>query len=193
MWRYVFVNLCFFALLIGVFAHQHSHVVFAPPSEMAAAESDSPAAGFAKAAHLVKDFWRRGVLVKEWLMEYKLAQWEILSTRGPAETDLLEARFHVANAEVFTAVMGENDRAIKALARAETAVEAVQSLVQPKLIPRLAAVRDEILAAEAEKKSSSIASTAPFEAIKTDLDRLITIVRSSARSVQSNPDISIQG
>jgi hypothetical protein len=193
MWRYVFVNLCFFALLIGVFAHQHAHIIFAPPSEMAATESDSPAAGFAKAAHLVEDFWRRGVLVKEWLMEYKLSQWEILSTRGPAETDLLEARFHVANAEVFTAVMGENDRAIKALARAETAVEAVQSLVQPKLIPRLAAVRDEILAAEAEKKSSSIASTAPFEAIKTDLDRLITIVRSSARSVQSNPDISIQG
>jgi hypothetical protein len=193
MWRYVFVNLCFFALLIGVFAQQHSHPVFAPPSEVAATDSGASRLSFGKAVYLVRDFWYRGIVVKEWLMEYNLAQWEILNPAGPAETDLLEARFHVANAEVFTAVMGENDRAIKALARAETAVEAVQSLVQPKLIPRLAAVRDEILAAEAEKKSSSIASTAPFEAIKTDLDRLITIVRSSARSVQSNPDISIQG
>ena len=190
MWRYVLINLCFFALLIGMFAQQHSHPVFAPFSEVAATDSGASRLSFGKAAHVVQDFWHRGIVVKEWLMEYNLAQWEILSPSGPAETDLLEARFHVANAEVFTAAMGENARAIKELARAETAVEAVQSLVQPKLIPRLAIIRDEILAAEAEEKSSS---TAPFEAIKTDLDRLIAIVRSSARSVLSSPDISIQG
>jgi hypothetical protein len=193
MWRNVFVNLCFFALLIGVFAHQHAHIIFAPPSEMAATESDSPAAGFAKAAHLVEDFWRRGVLVKEWLMEYKLSQWEILSTRGPAETDLLEARFHVANAELFTAALGESDRAVKELVRAETAVESVQSLVQGKLMPRVTAIRDEIVAMEAGEKSSPIDSAAPFEVIKTDLDHLITLVRSSQRSVRPSPDNPFQG
>ena len=54
----------------------------------------------------------------EWLMEYNTSQWELFRALSPAETDLIEARFHVANAEVFTDGISENDRAIKELDRA---------------------------------------------------------------------------
>jgi hypothetical protein len=41
----------------------------------------------------------------------------VFRASSPAENDLIEARFHVANAEVFTEAMSENARAIKELAR----------------------------------------------------------------------------
>ncbi|HEY7218326.1 MAG TPA: hypothetical protein VH985_08025 [Candidatus Binatia bacterium] len=106
-------------------------------------------------------------------MEYAASQWEISNASNPAETDLLEARFHVANAEVLSEAMSENDRALKEFARAEISLDAVQTLVAPSLSPRLKTIKDEITAAEMTEREGRIFTTAPFEAIKTNLDHLI--------------------
>ncbi len=93
------------------------------------------------------------MVIKEWLMEYNTAQWEFFSSSSPAETDLLEARFHVSNAEVFTEAMSENNRAIKELIRAETLLQAVQTLVKPNLAPQLTTIKDEVTAAESLERT----------------------------------------
>jgi len=197
MWRHPILNLCFVIVVITVLNLRHSVIVFGPTAHgwtethRDAAQRDAymsngelpmgrrSLASLGHTAAFLQDTWRRGMVIKEWLMEYNTAQWEIFSSSSPAETDLLEARFHVANAEVFTEAMSENERAIKELIRAETSLQAVQTLVKPNLAPQLTTIRDEVTAAESLERTKATFTRAPFETIKTDLDHLIERVRVS--------------
>lgn len=177
MWKYYFVNLCFVILVITVLSLQHSVGVFGPTAHEWTQTNSGPAV-LGQAASFLQDTWRRGMVIKEWLMESNTSQWELFSTSNPVETDLLEARFHVANAEVFTEAMRANDRAVKELIRAETSIRAVHTLVKRNLAHQLTTITDEITDAETLERTNAIA-TIPFETIKSDLDHLIHSVRLS--------------
>ena len=189
MWRYAFLNLCFVLLLITLLSIQHSAAVFGPGRDQweryvftvdgESARSSRMPAAFRRAAAFLNDTWRRGKFFNEWLMEYKASQWEILRASSPAETDLLDARFHVANAEVFTEAMRETDRAIKELDRAAISLHDVQTLVKPDLARQLTNISAEITAAEMNEQKGNAIPGAPFETIKADLDHLIRAVRVS--------------
>ena len=179
MWKDPFVNFYFFVLLMTLVTIQHATYLPGFTSEGGnAAESylsgsdisrrlpNAPA--LRRAAEFIDQAWRRTVVFKEWWMEYNASRWEMLNASSPAESDLLEARFHVANAEVFTEAMNEQDRAVKELARAETSLQAAERLVKPGITPQLIRVEKEITAAE-----SASTAAEPFDAIKSDLDRLI--------------------
>jgi len=185
MWKDPFVNFYFFVLLMTLVVLQHSTYLhgfvsdggdgaesYLSGSDISRRLPNAPA--LRRAAEFIDQAWRRTVVFKEWWMEYNASRWEMLNASTPAESDLLEARFHVANAEVFTDAMNEQDRAMKELARAETSLEAAERLVTPHLAPQLTSVRKEIVAAE-----NSNPATEPFEAIKSDLDRLIERLRLS--------------
>lgn len=179
MWRYPFINLCFVVLVITLLAMQHSAGVFGT-----AARGEFPTrlrapASFGRAAALLNEAWRHGIVFEEWWMEYNASQWDLFNASSPAETDLLEARFHLANAEVFTEAMSENGRASKELARAQESLEAAQAMVKADRNRRWTTVREEIAAAEITEQTEADFSTVPFETIKADLDRLIEIVRAS--------------
>ena len=141
MWRYAFLNLCFVLLLITLLSIQHSATVFGPGRDQweryvftvdgESARSSRMPAAFSRAAAFLNDTWRRGKFFNEWLMEYNASQWEFFRSSSPAETDLLEVKFHIANAEVFTEAMRETDRAIKELVRAAISLHDVQTLVKP--------------------------------------------------------------
>ena len=118
MWKDPFVNFYFFVLLMTLVALQHSTYLHGFVSDGGdAAESylsgsdisrrlpNAPA--LRRAAEFIDQAWRRTVVFKEWWMEYNASRWEMLNASTPAESDLLEARFHVANAEVFTDAMNE--------------------------------------------------------------------------------------
>lgn len=182
MWKGPFVNFYFFVLLLSLVAIQHTNYLhgFVPDDGDAGASGSDisrrlpNAPALRHAAEFIDQAWLRTVVFKEWWMEYNASRWEMLNASTPAESDLLEARFHVANAEVFTDAMNEQDRAMKELARAATSLEAAERLVTPHLAPQLTSVRKEIVAAE-----SSNPAIEPFEAIKSDLDRLIERLRLS--------------
>jgi len=185
MWKGPLVNFYFLVLLMTLVALQHSNSLhgFAPAggddaenylSGSAISRRLPNAPALRRAAEFIDQAWRRTVVFKEWWMEYNASRWEMLNAATPAESDLLEARFHVANAKVFTDAMNERDRAMKELVRAETSLEAAERLVTPHLAPQLTSVRKEIVAAE-----RSNPATEPFEAIKSDLDRLIERLRLS--------------
>jgi hypothetical protein len=191
MWRDPFNNLCFVLLLITLLAIQHSVSVFAPPAHGSAMESQglgfmlegkSPGSlqsKFSRVAVVLNDAWHRGLIFNEWLMEYNTSQWRIFSASSPAETDLIEAKFHVVNAEVFTEAMRENERAIKELVRAETSLQAAQTIVKANLAAQLTTVREEIRDAEVDEQSEKAFSSVPFETIKANLDHLIQILHLS--------------
>jgi hypothetical protein len=156
MWRDPFNNLCFVLLLITLLMIQHSVAVLGPAAHGSAMESPgfgfildgkflgSLPAKFRRVAVVLNDAWHRGLIFNEWLMEYNTSQWQIFSASSPAETDLIEARFHVINAAVFTEAMRENERAINELGRAETSLQAAQTIIKTNLAAQLTTVREEI-------------------------------------------------
>ncbi len=211
MWRYIFLNLCFVILLIALLALQHSFSVFGPTahrsagtgsdlSQISRLSSDARSPGilraredFGRAAAYLYDMWRRGMVLKEWTIEYNAFRWEILRASSPAESDLLDARFHVANAEVFTEALSKSTRAIRELDRAEISLRAAETLVEPSLARQVKTIDDEITAAETHEQTEDTFSTMPFETIKVHLDHLIAMVRSAKISGESNRAIPVQG
>lgn len=195
MERYPFVNLCFVLVVITVLALQHSAAVFGTGAHGSALNHRgwSPTSAFdgaswngfrapaelSRAVDFLHDAWLRGIVVREWLVEYNTSEWELFNAASPAETDLLEARFHLSNAEAFTEALSERERAVKELAQAEISLQAVEPLVGPRLAPQLKTIDEEIAAAETSEKAASSSATLPFETIKTALDHLIEIVRSA--------------
>ena len=197
MWRDPFLNLCFVILVITALAIQHSVVGFGPtmrgggltdrdlssghPLQLDGDFSPSLRApvNFSRAAALLDDIWERAMVIEVWWMDYTASQWELFNASSPAEADLLETRFHVANAEVFTDAVNENDRAMKELARAEASLDAARGIANAKLAPRLSSIREEIATAESHKQAKEAFSTVPFETIKADFDHVIAILRLS--------------
>jgi len=211
MWRYPLLNLCFVILVIAFLALQHSFSVFRPtahsstvtdsdPSQTLELASDAESLGilraradFGQTVAYLCDIWRRSMVLKEWTIEYNAFQWEIFRASSPAETDLLDARFHVANAEVLTEARSKNARAIRELDRAETSLKAAETLVEPSLARQVKTIDDEITAAESREQTEDAFSMIPFETIKAHLDHLIAIVRSAKIPGESNRAIPVQG
>ena len=195
MWRYAFVNFCFLLLALVFLSMQHSTAglglgsprwSLSNTAEPSRAEFDPNREApitlhaptrFGRAAEWLEQTWQRVKIFDEWLIEYNTSQWEILRASSPVETDLLQARYHVANAEVFTEAMREKSRAIKELDRAADSLQAAEPLVNRRLAPQLASIRRELAAAESTGLAS--VSTPPLETIKVDLDRLLMTLRVS--------------
>ncbi len=181
--KYSLLNFCFFMLFITLLATHHPIAVNGRMVESAPwfdtdDEFSTPVslpAALSNAVAFVGNTWRRAMVMREWLMDYNMSEWEIFKAGDSAENDLLQARFHVGNAEVLTDAMGETDRAVKELARAETSLEAVQNLAKPSLSLQLRTIEGEIVAAE-QQRGDDLARV-PFEKIKANLDHLIQTVR----------------
>jgi hypothetical protein len=211
MWRYIFLNLCFVVLVIAFLALQHSFPVFGPTSHSKAVTADDPSQTFelasdaessgtlraradvSRAVAYLYDMWHRGMVLKEWTIEYNAFRWEILRASSPAESDLLDARFHIANAEVFTEAMSKKTRAIRELGRAETSLKAAETLVEPSLVRQVKTIDDEITAAETREQTEDTFSMMPFETIKAHLDHLIAMVHSARISREPSRAIPVQG
>jgi hypothetical protein len=184
MWRNSFFNFCFIMLVLSFLAFRHP-IAIVHGSAASADDWDHEyprslaPAELGRAAAFLKDRWHRAMLMTEWLMEYNASQWEVFKGSDPAETDLLEAKFHITNAEVFTEALSETDRAVKELARAERSLEAVQPMVEPKLVLQLKTLENEITAAETSELGSGFANV-PFETLKANLDRLMQSLRASS-------------
>lgn len=184
MWNQSFFNFCFLMLLLTVLTAHQPFALLARTSGVDLDTDDQISSPIVRPAEVrdamsfFEKTWRRAMVMREWLMESNSSQWEIFNAANPAETDLLEARFHVSNAEVLAAAMSENDRAVKELARAENSLETVQALVNRSLAPQLETVENEITAAERSEADLAF-SNVSFETIKTNLDHLIQTVHAS--------------
>jgi hypothetical protein len=184
MWNQSFFNFCFLMLLLGVLTARHPSVLIGQSDETDSESNHEMAQMIVRPAEItgavsfLETTWRRAMVMREWLLEFNSSQWEIFNAANPAETDLLDARFHVSNAEVLADAMSETDRAVMELARAQSSLHAVQSLIDRRLDPQLKTLETEISAAERTEADVAF-STVPFENMKTELDHLIQTVRAS--------------
>src|SRR5215203_2598523 len=109
MWRLPILNLCFLLILITILTLQHSAAVFAP-FERSDGSVDQPLG-----AHKVQgdasldndlrtvidhlsELGQRSRIITDWYLENQTSSWDRMRGTPGVENDLLEARFHVANA-----------------------------------------------------------------------------------------------
>jgi hypothetical protein len=191
VWRLPLLNFFFVLVLITFLALQHSASVFAPAETRYESISYDPYRRHSHAKsdqvwtgiHLVgrlgtafghlNDLWQRSMIMKEWLLEYQTSYWERIDAARGAESDLVEARFHVANAEVFDAAMGEQQRAKIELDRADRYLQKALPVVGDNTLLAVEAIRSELTAAKMDLETVDPHTQTSDERIKTDLDRVI--------------------
>ena len=194
MWRLPVMNLCFLLILITILDLQYSNSVFAPAEIMHVTSNNNPLKPYANAISgkaltlgdglspalgYLSDLWQRSIILRQWMLEYERSYWGILGAASVEETDLVEARFHVANAEAFDAALGERPRAKAEIGHAESYLVATRPLFTDRILPRVESIRQELEAVRMNSVSDSSENSARYERIKTDLDRLIETIRAA--------------
>lgn len=177
MSRLPVLNLIFLLILITVLAIHHSATVLAPDKsalERVSYEPGGPNDGsWGAKVQIAVDYlgslWGRALIIKQWTLEYRAASLTSMFAPRGAESDLAEARFHVANAEVFSSATGEIQKAETELDRADDYLQKAIPLVAAKLRPTLNAIRQEVSEAKLELQSADPESESD-EQIKVDLD-----------------------
>ena len=184
MWRIPIMNLCFVLVVVTTLALRHSNSVFSL-AETAHRSTTSDAISEKGAVHNplgeglktslthLRDLWHRAMILKLWFLESQTTSWERMRTAPGAESDFVEARFHVANAEVFGAAIGERQRAKIELDSADRYLQDAQTTVAGDLLPVVKAIRREITDAKIALDIGYPDAVFSGEQIKTDLDGLI--------------------
>jgi hypothetical protein len=135
------LNLLFVLIVITVVALQHSASVFAPGENIIELVNYVPVQSFNSAQmrgasktglDYLGNLWQRAMILKQWMVEYQLTSWETLLAPRGAESDLLEARFHVANAEAYGSATGDMQKAQNELDRADRYLQKALPLVADK-------------------------------------------------------------
>ncbi len=123
--------------------------------------------------------WQRSIIMQQWMLEYKTSAWQRMRPSSGAEADLIEARFHVANAEVFSAALGEKTKTKMELDRAEKYLIAARPLVADLIVPAVESIRQELEGAKLNLTSIGPENRDHYEKIKTELDHLIKTLRAT--------------
>ena len=183
MWRQPFINLFFILILITFIALRHSASVFAPGEKADEPGDDNPRWAQVDAAvgnkskiaiDDLRNLWQRTMIMKAWMVEYQATSWQSMVAPRGAASDLLDARFHVANAEAFGAATGEIQKAETELDRADRDLQTALPLVTASLHPALNAIRKELSDAKSQLEDVEPANANAEEQIKADLDQAIT-------------------
>jgi len=129
----------------------------------------------------LSELWRRSMIMKQWMLEYEASYWEKLRAARGAESDLVEARFHVSNAEVFGAAMGEKQRAKVELGRADRYLKKALPLVADDTLVAVETIRKELSAAKLDLERAGTDTYTSDERIKTDLDHMSSLLHRKRR------------
>jgi len=182
MWRLPYFNLCLVLFLIAVYFLQRANSVsdssaLGPAALVRIADESLSASGIeptiASASEYLDNAFQRGRIFTDWLMEYNTTSWQRSQSSSQGETDLVEARFHVANAEVYREAMRRSQQAKVELSQAENFLRAAEPLLNPHIAIELTGVRQRLENAEARNQEDQSSQMTRFESIKEELDQLI--------------------
>jgi hypothetical protein len=182
------MNLCFVLIVVTTLALRHSGSVFslaetAHRSTISDAISEKGelhnplGQGLKNSLTDLRDLWHRSTILKIWFLESQTTSWARMRAAPGAEFDFVEAVFHVANAEVFGAAMGERRRAKIELDNADRYLQDAQTTVASDLLPLINAIRTEITDAKIELDIGYPDREFRGEQIKTDLHGLIQTLK----------------
>jgi len=132
-------------------------------------------------------FWQQTQILAEWPIENNTAQWEKFYASTAAEKELIEARFHVENAEVYEWSIKNPQKTVRELNRAERFLyEARPSIHKTPILASMERVAQELEVMKADTNDKRASLPANYETVKTDLDRMINSIRARSISNQSS-------
>ena len=183
MWRLPILNLCFLLILITILTLQHSAAVFAP-FERSDGSGDPLGAhrlrgnasldnGLWTALDYLSELGQRSRIIKDWYLENRTPSWDRRRAAPGVENDLLEARFHVANAAALSAATSDRHRTTTELDRADKCLQKAMGGVGEHLRPFVSAVRGELTQAKRELDRGDPDTDTRDEQIKIDLDAVL--------------------
>ena len=184
MWRLPILNLCFLLILITILTLQHSAAVFAP-FERSDGSGDPPLGahrvrgnassdnGLWTALDYLSELGQRSRIIKDWYLENRTPSWDRRRAAPGVENDLLEARFHVANAAALSAATSDRHRTTTELDRADKCLQKAMGGVGEHLRPFVSAVRGELTQAKRELDTGDPDTDTRDEQIKIDLDAVL--------------------
>jgi hypothetical protein len=73
-----------------------------------------------KVGSSIKELWERGESLAERALDYQTATWDKFQSSRPDANDLIEAKLHVAYAEIYEFTRGETQKSAKELEKAES-------------------------------------------------------------------------
>ena len=185
MWKFHFANLCMVLFLAALLAARHTtsvHEVNENGYGLAHSGEQSNHAdsvferSWTDTLHgmsMIDDlngFWQRAMIMRQWIIEYETANWGKVHANSGAEDDLVEARFHVANAEVFGVALVQKQRAKAELDSADRYLQKALPLVAQDMMPVLKAIEKEVSDAKTDLQTADDDAETSDEQIKTDLD-----------------------
>ena len=137
-------------------------------------------ASLAPVTHALAQLWRRTQILAEWPIENNTTQWEKFYASTVVEKELIEARFHVENAEVYEWSIENPKKTIAELNRAERFLyDACPAINKTPLLATIERVAKELEIMEANTTGEGASQPANYEAVKTDLDHVINGVRTA--------------
>ncbi len=197
MGRLPFLNLTFIVLLLTLMMMQkmapgiyHSEDDFAEFNESAPqlrGPSVRPNGDYIRQlspslAHIAGHFaqaWQRAQILAEWPIESNTAQWEKSYAPTLVEKELIEARFHVENAEVYEWSIKNRQKTVAEINQAERFLQDARPLVKKPALATVERVAKELELVKLDSTGEGASQPANYETIKMDLDRVIGWVRAA--------------
>jgi hypothetical protein len=193
MWKLPWYNLCFLLVLITTVTLHHSVLVFGPTGRRyAVLGHESAHAAFREPLYALAatgrsatpngplaGLWRRAMLIEEWTVEYGTGSWSSGLGSAGARGDLIDARFHVANAEVLGFGLCDNQKAKLELNQATRDLLLARSSLKESLRPTVARIKNELDSVTADLDTIAGDDPDSLEAVKSQLDQLIHAINSA--------------
>jgi hypothetical protein len=196
MWRQRFLNLTFIVLLLTMLTARELVLVTQPPQDelMELSEGASQVRAtfirfnvgyisqlyppFTRIGRKLAQLRQRTQILAEWPIESNTTQWEKYYASTMVEKELIEARFHVENAEVYEWSIENRQKTVAELNKAERFLDDARgSLNKKPVLATIERVTKELETMEADTIGKRASQPANYESIKTDLDHVIDWVR----------------
>jgi len=196
MWRQRILNLTFIVLLLTMLTARELVLVTQPPEDDLSESGQSMAQGrnsfmrlnldymgqlsapLAPIARALAELWQRTQVLAEWPIENNITQWEKFYASTFVEKELIEARFHVENAEVYEWSIENPQKTVTELNRAERFLDDARASTNKKpVLATIQRVTKELETMEADATGKGASQPANYESVKTDLDHVIDWVR----------------
>jgi hypothetical protein len=121
----------------------------------------------------INGFWYRSESVADRALDHQVAAWEKFQSTGPDSTYLIEAKQHVADAEVYEFTTGDKQKSGTELEKAKSYIEEAVPQVSGKAKSELEQIEKELAEAKTDVGKNQPEQREQYSAIKNTLSSLI--------------------
>jgi hypothetical protein len=121
----------------------------------------------------------RTEILAAWPLESNTVQWSEYYATTPVEKDLIAARFHVENAEVYEWALRNQQKTMAELNKAERFVQDARPLIKNPALITIDTVANELAMMKTDAAGEGAGRPANYETVKKDLDRVIRWVHTT--------------